>query len=47
MNCAKCGKDITNNAYKVVHRGKVYCIICYRYIPFKERVMAVREREPK
>jgi hypothetical protein len=43
VNCSRCKKDITNNVYKIAFRDEVLCVLCYRKIPYSERINAIKE----
>lgn len=45
MRCVKCNKDITNAMYKVSYMDKGICWLCYKRIPTKERIQAVKGSE--
>lgn len=42
MKCVKCDKDITEARYKVDYKDKGLCWLCYKKIPVKERIKAIK-----
>lgn len=42
MRCEKCKKDITEARFKVAYKDKGLCWLCYRKIPVKERIKAIK-----
>lgn len=46
MKCSRCEKDLTNATYKVAFNDETLCWICYRKIPYRQRIKAI-ERATK
>lgn len=42
IKCSRCDKDITTHVYKVQYVNAILCWLCYRKIPVKERIKAIK-----